>query len=312
MKRHVLCLALLTGLLACRASNHPLTPAEIKSPGTDWPADLSAPGVLEHEAVTSGTWKVALSGMLNLEHEAAAHLEDRDMPIVLAVHVLRHPKHGVFIIDTGVSSKRAGGDDGVGWPVSSLLDELVTVESLAAILGRQPGPLAGVFMTHTHLDHILGMPDVPKDTPIYLGPGELEVSKFENMFISGTYTNLFEGRPAFKELDFAQAVKVGGNVAAIDVFGDGTLWALHVPGHTPGSLAFIARTTTGAKLFTGDCSHTHWGFEHGVEPGEYTEDHTENRASLNVLRDLAQANPAMQVFVGHELESKLVIAQGAP
>ncbi|UIF87927.1 MBL fold metallo-hydrolase [Cupriavidus sp. UYPR2.512] len=31
--------------------------------------------------------------------------------------------------------------------------------------------LKGVFMTHLHLDHISGMPDIPKDVQFYPRPG---------------------------------------------------------------------------------------------------------------------------------------------
>ena len=36
----------------------------------------------------------------------------------------------------------------------------------------QHDPLAGVLLTHLHLDHLLGLPDVPRGTPLYAGPGE--------------------------------------------------------------------------------------------------------------------------------------------
>ncbi len=111
--------------------------------------------------------------------------------------------------------------------------------------------LKGIFMTHLHLDHISGMPDVPNDVPIYTGPGEPEYSNFENTFVQGMEDSFFDGRPALQEFQFSKDPD-GKLDGVIDVFGDGSFFAILSPGHTPGSVAFVARTTTGTVLLTGD------------------------------------------------------------
>jgi glyoxylase-like metal-dependent hydrolase (beta-lactamase superfamily II) len=84
------------------------------------------------------------------------------------------------------------------------------------------------------------------------------------------------------------------------VFGDGSLWALLVPGHTPGSTAYLARTTKGPVLLTGDTCHTRWGWEHDVAPGSFTADHAANVESLKRLRALVAEHPAIDVRLGHQ------------
>ena len=66
----------------------------------------------------------------------------------------------------------------------------------------------------------------------------------------------------------------------IDVFGDGSVWAIHVPGHSPGSTAYLVRTPRGSKLLVGDASHTRWGWENGVEPGTFSLDGPRSAESL--------------------------------
>ncbi len=44
--------------------------------------------------------------------------------------------------------------------------------SLGEVIERQQLEVAGVLLTHLHIDHVLGLPDVPKGTPIWVGPGE--------------------------------------------------------------------------------------------------------------------------------------------
>ena len=85
-----------------------------------------------------------------------------------------------------------------------------------------------------------------------------------------------------------------------DLFGDGTLFAILVPGHTAGSVAYVARTPRGPVLFTGDTSHARWGWEHGVSPGRFSSDRARNAASLAALRGLAARHPALDVRLGHQ------------
>lgn len=290
---------------ACVFTTHPTKSARIESPRTptSWADALSGSTRLEWESVVSGRWRVPRSGMINLERPEAKGLKDEDMDIVLPVNVLRHPERGAFIIDTGVSeSLKAGEGGGVTFPLSTWIGSVKSEESLKSILARQPAPLAGVFYTHLHPDHVLGTLDVPKGTPLYTGPGETTPTAVSNALLRGTYERLFAGQEPTTELDVSAGVAIGGVKHAIDFFGDGSLWVIASPGHTPGSLAFVANTTKGPVLFTGDTSHTRWGWEHQVEPGSYTADHAQNRESLAQLASIAKELPELTVLASHEAE----------
>jgi len=86
----------------------------------------------------------------------------------------------------------------------------------------------------------------------------------------------------------------------LDVFGDGTVWALAVPGHTPGSTAYLARTPTGPVLLVGDACHTAWGWENGVEPGKFSADLPKSADSLARLKRLVARHPEIDVRLGHQ------------
>ena len=87
----------------------------------------------------------------------------------------------------------------------------------------------------------------------------------------------------------------------LDVFGDGSFWAIWVPGHTAGSTAFVARTPNGPVLFTGDACHTTWGWQNGVEPGTFSEDQPKSAVSLSRLEKLVERHPHIDVRVGHQV-----------
>jgi hypothetical protein len=50
----------------------------------------------------------------------------------------------------------------------------------------------------------------------------------------------------------------------------------------------------------GDASHTRWGWEHDVTPGDLTSDLETNAKSLAQLRALVAAHPKIQVRLGHQ------------
>ncbi|MFT6817440.1 MAG: N-acyl homoserine lactone hydrolase [Myxococcota bacterium] len=261
--------------------------------------DEAGPIVLE--SVVSATWEVPLSGLLDLTDPAAAHFDDKPFPIVIPVHVLTHPEHGTFIVDTGISQARARGEkDAARGLIAQFVKNAVPVEPLGDILARQAGPLAGVLLTHTHLDHVLGLQDVPAGVPIYGGPGEGAPHGLRDRFVQPTIRRAFDGR-SLQVWDVDSGMAIGPVNSALDVLGDGSLWALSSPGHTEGSMAYLAFTTTGPALFVGDTSHTQWGWDHSVLPGTYTVDAESNRDSLTQLKALVEAHPSIAVFVGHEL-----------
>jgi glyoxylase-like metal-dependent hydrolase (beta-lactamase superfamily II) len=98
---------------------------------------------------------------------------------------------------------------------------------------------------------------------------------------------------------------------AIDLLGDGSLWALPTPGHTDGHTAYLALTTDGPVLFVGDASHTRWGWDHGVAPGWFSDDRERGAESLRQLRALVAANPSIRVEVGHEATGEDAVTAGA-
>ncbi len=314
MKRNIL-LAMVTligalgvfGAVGCRATTHATRVSSLGTPSSTEAMlkVLDEPGPIEVETVNSADWAVDRSGLINLDSPKAreAGLVDGLEPIHVYFHVLRHPTRGTWWVDSGMES--AFRDDpskaAVKWPVSAAMkmDQLkVRVAPSDWLLEHAEG-LKGVLLTHAHLDHISGVPDLPNDTLLYTGPGEGGARAAMFVVTQGNADRQLEGKPPLEELAF-QPDPTGRFDGVIDVFGDGSLWALWVPGHTPGSVAYLARTPKGPVLFTGDTCHTRWGWDHEVEPGSFTADQSRNRESLTRLELLVKQHPAMSVRLGHQ------------
>lgn len=294
-------------LNACHRSSQPTTPALLGTPRStsDLVAALDAPGPIELETVVSARWQVTRDGLINLEHPKAkaARLEDGPEPIEIYFHALRHPTKGLFIVDTGVERRYRDAIDETptSWLVRSAMDtSALHVEMpLHDYLAQQPTPLRGVFMTHLHLDHVMGLPDVDHRVPVYVGPGETTESEWMNIVTRSSIDGHLEHKHALREFQFE--VREGAPLRAVlDVFGDGSLWAIWVPGHTAGSVAYLAKTTSGPVLMTGDACHTRWGWENGVEPGNFSSDREQSVVSLGQLERLVAEHPHIRVQFGHQ------------
>lgn len=286
-------------LLACRLSNYPVERFET-APVASAPTveALAAPGPIELETLVAARWAVSNGGLIDLSDPKAAGIEEAKVPIVLMVHILRHPEKGDYIVDTGVAVDEDGGLAMLSGLAAKVIQPTDLVD-LSEALSARGVSLRGAFLTHMHIDHILGLADLPPDMPIYIGPEEQQYRKKGNGLLRPTYRRALDGRQPLEELDFSAGVQMGG-LDAIDFFGDGSLWVLHAPGHTPGSIVLLARTTEGPVLMLGDTSHTRWGWENSVPPGSFTLDREANKASIDALHALVDPIPGLRVLVGHE------------
>lgn len=294
-------------IIGCSPSTQPTEPFATPSPpaahASTWDEVLAQPADITVEQVISARWVVSQKGLINLHHPTAKQsgLTNEKIPIVLPVGIIRHPQHGDFVVDTGIDHSMAiGKPTAVKGLLKPFLGGVQPVEDLAAIRDRLDLDIRGVLLTHAHPDHVLGLPDIPTSTPIYIGPGELDQHYGAGGLLRPTYHQLFDGRPALREFDPSTGVSLDPFPAAIDVLGDGSIWAIPSPGHTDGSVAYLVNAASGPKLFVGDTSHTWWGWDHGVEPGTFTSDQERNAQSLKMLKTFVERYPQTEVFVGHE------------
>jgi N-acyl homoserine lactone hydrolase len=148
------------------------------------------------------------------------------------------------------------GQAGVNWLVAKKvkLDRMKKIKTTNQILAELPKGLSGVFLTHLHPDHISGMAAISDATPLYVGKGEANSKDFSHMFLRSTVDGILNGKAPLQEWQFEPdpQKKFAG---VLDIFGDQSVFAISVPGHTFGSTAYLVRTKSVPVLFTGDGFH---------------------------------------------------------
>ena len=105
------------------------------------------------------------------------------------------------------------------------LERLKVNKDMATYLKNEKQPVQGVFLTHLHLDHVSGLPDLPDNVPIYVGQGDVEHSQFLNIFVRSTINNELEGKGPLREFRFQRDPSQLFR-GVLDVFGDGQFWAV--------------------------------------------------------------------------------------
>ncbi|KAH9032902.1 beta-lactamase-like protein [Lactarius pseudohatsudake] len=143
--------------------------------------------------------------------------------------------------------------------VNATFEVLADVSELLTSASVPLASIDSIIWSHHHVEHI-GDPSLfPPTTSLIVGPG----FKTNPTTYPGFPTNpdahvsetAFQGRDLL-ELDFttSSALKIGG-LRALDWFGDGSLYLLEAPGHTPEHIMALARTSADKfVLLAGDAA----------------------------------------------------------
>lgn len=160
-------------------------------------------------------------------------------------------------------------------------------------LGATAEDVRAVFLTHSHRDHI-GAWRVVRRSPFHMASAEVEL--FHGAEEHGGWIPRWAGRLKARDLPRPGELEVRAFSADTTfVFGADTLRAFLVPGHTPGSAAYLFR----GHLFVGDAvSRTPWS---GFQPARrgYSDDVRRARASLVSLRRRLAAHPVERLCSAH-------------
>lgn len=181
--------------------------------------------------------------------------------------------------DTGYPASFKGRSVDRGETVASLR---VTIPEQLAELGLKPSDISVVGISHMHRDHTGQAADFPN--------ARLVVGKADFELTAGPDDPFKPWRG-----DKASLTLATGDV---DIFGDGSVIALHMPGHTPNHLSLLVKLASGPVLLTGDLYHAREArILKGVPP--FNTSRADTLASMDRFERLAKQLKA-KVIIQHE------------
>lgn len=199
-------------------------------------------------------------------------------------------RHGdkLMLWDTGLPAALRGAPGDPAQPMSATLD-LTLVEQLSG-LGVKPEQIGHVGISHYHFDHTGQAADFAKAT-LLIGKGDWDALTSPNPPAMGNPQPL------------APWISGGAKVEAVagdkDVFGDGSVVMISLPGHTEGHHGLLVRLRdSGPVLLTGDVAHFTENYASDGVPG-FNVDRADSLASLARFKQLA-ANYKAKVIIQHE------------
>jgi N-acyl homoserine lactone hydrolase len=230
---------------------------------------------------------------------AADRAETIELPVPSAL--LRHPQ-GNVLFDTGCHPSVVTAAEARWGSLARLMTPVMTADdnviSGLSCIGLQPGDIDVVVCSHLHPDHC-GCNAFFKRATVVIHAREIEAARTPGAEAQGYLA---------AEWDLPMRIDAvsGGDR---DLFGDGRIVLLHLPGHTPGSMSALIRLDySGAMLLASDTVSLREALDEGVIP-KNTWNVEALEKSLAEIRRIAADGTA--VICGHDDRQWQTLRKGA-
>ncbi|EKF84698.1 MBL fold metallo-hydrolase [Methanobacterium formicicum] len=242
----------------------------------------------------TGSVIINLKGTLNPDHPRARDVEDKEIEVPILAHWIHHQEKGDFLLDVGLDSSYF--KDPCGGLEGTSVDEYQQQENenIGHHLEKRGINLEMVFLSHLHSDHAAGVRELPKNIPYVTGKGEYKDYQPE------VHGDFLEGLKELFEIDYSLAQNMPFLGPSVDLLGDGSLWAIHTPGHTPGHSSFLVNGVDGPVLMAMDAAFIRENLKLGVAPIDYTGDVEMAQETLEKILTFLRLYPQVRVVAGHE------------
>ncbi len=216
--------------------------------------------------------------------DTLAH-QDLKLPLTYSCYLIRHGDR-YMLWDTGNAM-----NDAPEAPKTSLPDLLAKVKVPVDAIQY-------VGISHHHYDHTGQLASFPKAT-LLIGKGDWDL-----MSAAQPPEGMDAKEFAQRRAPMAPWISGGGKVEALsrdrkDVFGDGTVVMISLPGHTPGHHGLLVKLEKmGYVLLTGDVTHYHENYDIDGVP-TWNANRADSLASLDRFKKIAK-NLNATVIIQHD------------
>ena len=213
-------------------------------------------------------------------------------------YLIEHPQ-GNILIDTGWDTKYAhthpkewfGMVDRISAPI---ITEEEGIDRKLAVLGLCARDIGAVYLSHMDFDHTSGLRLVQDAGGFYASAEEIRAAG-KNKF---RYVDTWSGICTIQPFSY-QKSGVGPFGKSYDVFGDGSVELVSIPGHSRG--LFAVRISEGSRylILANDGAYLQESFDQRILPG-FTVDKAQAAASLDWLCSCRQDPNCLAVLPNHD------------
>ncbi len=224
--------------------------------------------------------------------------------------LIRHPK-ATFLYDTGLASDISLYFQEQSFFFKNVLGKFTFEQSIAShlhTLSMKPHDLNFVLISHLHWDHVSGVPDLP-GVPLRIHRVEYDAAQYGLLDMhKGIVHTLLSDNPI--ELFDCKGPAYDGFSTSHDLFGDGSIVLVPLPGHTAGNTGMLIRRTNGSPLFLlGDAA---WVAENYIQPSTMhpfiwnavTSDDATACQTLTDLHFFARRYPEIPLVAMHDAQAQ--------
>ncbi len=241
---------------------------------------------------------------------AAGSTQAQTWEVTSPALLIRHPK-GDLLLDSGISEKAEEEHRELGaWgrfvfsqTAGRNIPRRKLTDALAALGVTKP---MAVLLSHVHADHAGGVSTLP-GVPVWLAAEEQRLVETElkhpRDVMMPAHARAMEGRMvpiSFESVPFANQDE------RFDVFGDGSVVVVPMPGHTPGSIAtFVNVSPTFRFVHVGDIISLQESIDRRVGKSWLMrtltdEDEEATAAQVAKLVQLHEADPDLVILPAHD------------
>lgn len=226
---------------------------------------------------------------LNMFSDTRAYTgETREL--TASCYLIRHGED-YLIWDTGLPADLKGAEVNETDALSPTLD--ATLEEQLAELDLTPADIGRIGISHYHFDHT-GQAATFPEAELLIDTRDWDVLSAEPL---PTFAEGFANPALVKP--WQEGGKLTTTTGDTDIFGDGSVTMLTMPGHTPGSTALLVQLAdTGPVLLSGDVVHFEEQIDNEGVP-TFNTDRSDTVSSIDRMTKLAD-NAGATLIIQHD------------
>lgn len=235
--------------------------------------------------------------------------------------LLEHPREGFILFDTGYAPRILESFGQFPYGIYGRLTPTTvhpdwTIQTQLKALGISPQAIRYVILSHLHADHIAGLKDFQQATVILAGTAQRvlslkRVTALRHGFLPALLPEM--------QVQFIQTFSDGplSHFPTHDLFKDGSLQLLPLPGHARGQMGALLQTQQGRLLLAADGAWSSRSFRENIPPHRLAmhlvfDDVAATLSTLKGLHLLHQQAPDMKIIPTHCPEIAQKVSLGVP